>query len=95
VGALLVHHDDLHTHRLGNHKDVGEDDGGIDEASISIDWLEGKVGGNLGAAAAFEEVVLALLLVVFGQVSSSFDIVSSMYASRYPWVAVYLGASPT
>jgi hypothetical protein len=51
---------------LRDDKNVGEDNRSIDEASISIDGLKCKVGSNLGAAAAFEEVVLALFFVVLG-----------------------------
>jgi hypothetical protein len=51
-------------------KDVREDDSGIDEALIALNGLEGERGGDLGAAAAFEEVVFALGLVVLGQVAT-------------------------
>jgi hypothetical protein len=62
--AFLVDHDDLHTHRLWYDEDVGEDDGSIDEACIAFDGLEGERGSNLRAAAAFEEVILSLGLVI-------------------------------
>jgi hypothetical protein len=68
---------------LRDDEDVGEDDRSIDKASISIDRLKRKVGSNLGAAAAFEEVVLALFFVVLGQVASSCSIVSTVFAPRY------------
>lgn len=40
VGALLVYHDDLHTHGLWDDEDIGEDNGGVDEASIPFDGLQ-------------------------------------------------------
>jgi hypothetical protein len=53
-------------------EDVGEDDGGVDEALIALDGLEGKRGGNLGATAAFEEVVFSFCFVVLGQIATSY-----------------------
>lgn len=73
VRALLVHHLDYHAHGLGYHEDVGEDDGGVEEAGEALDRLEGQGGGNLRVAAALEEVTVALGLVVFGEVSASFS----------------------
>lgn len=69
--ALLVDHNDLHTHRLWNDEDVGEDDGGIDEACVAFDGLEGERGSNFWAAATLEEVVLSLGFMVFGKVATS------------------------
>ena len=68
--ALAVQHNDLHSHGLGNNQDVGEDDGGIDQALEAVNRLQSEVGCNFGVAAAFEEVLLALFLVVFGQVAA-------------------------
>jgi len=59
---------------LRNDENIGEDDGGIDEAFVALDGLEGESGGDFGAAAAFEEVVLAFRLVVFWQVASSYTV---------------------
>jgi hypothetical protein len=55
---------------LGNDEDVGEDDGGVDEAGVALDGLEGEGGGDFGGAAAGEEVVAALGLVVLRKVAS-------------------------
>jgi hypothetical protein len=57
---------------LRNDKDVGEDDRGIDEAFIPLNGLEREGGCDLGAAAAFEKIILALRLVVLGQIASSY-----------------------
>jgi hypothetical protein len=71
MGALLVNHDDLHAHGLRNDEDVGEDDGAIDEAGVTINRLQSQGRGNLGRTTALEEVVGAFGLVVFGQVAAS------------------------
>lgn len=72
VGPLLVHHYDFHTHCLWNNQDVGEDDGRIDEAFITFDWLQGERRGDLGAAATFEKVVLSFGLMVLGKVATGY-----------------------
>jgi hypothetical protein len=56
---------------LGNDKDVGENDGSIDEAFISLDGLKGERRSNLGTTTAFEEIMLSFRFVVFGQVATS------------------------
>ena len=71
MGALLVDHNDLHAHGLRNDEDVGEDNGAINEAGVTINGLQGQSRGNLGRATALEEVVGALGLVVLGQVAAS------------------------
>jgi len=53
-------------------EDVGEDDGGVDEALIALDGLEGERRGNFGAAAALKEVVLSFRLVVLGQIATGY-----------------------
>lgn len=68
VRALLVDHLDSHAHGLGDHEDVGEDDGGIDQAGEAVDGLEGDLRGDLRVAATREEVAVALGLMVFGEV---------------------------
>lgn len=76
VRALLVDHLDGHAHGLRDDEDVGEDDGGVDEAGIAADGLESDFGGDFGIAAAFEEVSLALGLVVFREVAASCQFVN-------------------
>lgn len=56
MGSLLVHHLDLHAHGLRDDQDVGEDDGGVQQACESLDGLQRQRRGNLGISAAFEEV---------------------------------------
>jgi hypothetical protein len=63
---------------LRDDEDVGEDDGGVDEAVIAVDGLKGEGRCDLGGAAAFKEVVGAFELVVFRKVATSF-----MYESIY------------
>lgn len=70
VRALLVDHLDDHTHGLGDDEDVGEDDGGVDEAGKALDGLQGQRRGDLWVAAALEEVAVALGLVVLREVSA-------------------------
>jgi hypothetical protein len=57
---------------LRDDKNVGKDNRSIDEAFVPLNGLESKGGCNLGAAAAFEEIVLALRLVVLGQIATSY-----------------------
>jgi hypothetical protein len=57
---------------LWYNEDIREDDRGVDEAFIALDGLEREGGCDFGAAAAFEKVVLAFCLMVFGQVASSY-----------------------
>lgn len=71
MGALLVDHNDLHAHGLRNDEDIGEDDGTINEAGVTINGLQSQGRGNLGRTTALEEVVGALGLVVLGQVATS------------------------
>lgn len=59
VRSLLVHHLDLHAHGLRDDEDVGEDDGGVQQALESLDRLQRQGGGDLGVSAAFEEVARA------------------------------------
>lgn len=70
VRALLVDHLDGHAHGLGDDEDVGEDDGSVEEAGIALDGLQGQGGGDLGVAAALEEITAALGLVVLGEVAA-------------------------
>ena len=80
VGALLVDHLDRHAHGLGDHEDVGEDDGGVDQAGESVDGLEGDLRGDLRVAAAGEEVAVALGLMVFGEVPAGWGLLDYMRA---------------
>jgi hypothetical protein len=64
VRALLLNHLNGHTHCLGNDKNVGEDDGGIDETCESANRLEGDFGCDFRVAAAFEEVSVTLGFVI-------------------------------
>jgi hypothetical protein len=72
VGSLLVDHLDDHTHGLRDDQNVGEDDGGIDKAFITFDGLESQGRGDLGCAAAFEEVTASLCFVVLREVAASY-----------------------
>jgi hypothetical protein len=55
---------------LRYHEDVGEDDGGVNEALVAFDGLEGERGGDFGATAALEKVMLPFRFVVLGQVTT-------------------------
>jgi hypothetical protein len=47
-------------------KDIGEDDGRVDQALESFNGLERERRGNFGATAAFEEVMFSFGLMVLG-----------------------------
>jgi hypothetical protein len=79
--TLRVHHYNLHTHCLRDHEDVGEDDGGINEAFVALNGLEGKSRCDLGAAAAFEEIVFAFYLVILREVTTGYMPLALMGAS--------------
>lgn len=66
VRPLLVHHLHHHPHCLRDHQDVGEDDGGINQALESLDGLKGKGRCDLWVPAALEEITGPLGLVVLG-----------------------------
>lgn len=83
--ALLVDHLDGHAHGLRDDEDVGEDDGGIDEAGIAADGLESDFRGDFGIAAAFEEVSLALGLVVFREIAASCQLSTSRLNSLWKY----------
>ena len=70
VRAELVDHLDHHAHGLRDDEDVGEDDGGVDQAGEALNGLQGQGGGDLGVAAALEEVAAGFGFVVFGQVAA-------------------------
>lgn len=70
VGALLVDHLDRHAHGLGDDEDVGEDDGGVDQAGVALNGLEGQGRGDLGVAADFKEVTPAFGFMVLGEVAA-------------------------
>lgn len=72
VGALLVDHLDRHTEGLGHDEDVGEDDGGVEEAGEAFNGLQGQGAGDLGVTAAGEEVAGTLGFVVLGEVAAGF-----------------------
>jgi len=83
---------------LRNNEDVGEDDGGIDEAFIALNGLEGESGGDFGAAAAFEEVVLAFRLVIFRQVASGYTmsaLIRLLDDVCLPWRITHIGGRST
>ena len=50
-------HEDLHAEGLRDDEDVGEDDGGINQAWIMIDGLEGDLCRELWVLAELEKVV--------------------------------------
>lgn len=81
VRALLVDHLDRHAHGLGNHENVGEDDGGVDEAGEALDWLESQGRCDLGAPADLEEVLGAFGFVVLGEVAAGFRWIVSKWQS--------------
>jgi hypothetical protein len=58
---------------LWDYENIGEDDRSVNESVEPVDGLEGKVRSDFGAATAIEEVVLAFLLVVLGEVASSYE----------------------
>lgn len=70
VRALLIQHLHDHSHSLGDDQDIREDNGGIDEAIISINGLEGQGRGDLRRAATFEEVTTTLGFMVLGKVAT-------------------------
>lgn len=84
VRALLVHHLNLHAHGLGNDEDVGEDDGGVEQAGIPFDGLQRQRRRHLGVAAALEEVAGPLGLVVLGEVAAGWQIRRSVRAPPPP-----------
>ena len=71
VGALLVHHDDLHAHGLRDDQDVGEDDGGVEKALIAVDGLQRERRRDLGRPAALEEVMIPFGLMVLREIATS------------------------
>jgi hypothetical protein len=73
VRALLVHHLNLHAHGLRDDEDVGEDNGRVQQAGEALDRLQGQRRGDLGVAAALEEVAGALGFVVFGEVAAGYE----------------------
>jgi hypothetical protein len=56
---------------LWNDEDIRKYDGGINEVCIPLDGLQCEGRGNLGRAAAIEEIVLAFSFVILWEVSSS------------------------
>jgi hypothetical protein len=68
--AAAVEHLDGHAERLRHDEDVGEDDGGVEQAGEALDGLQRQRARNLGRAAALEEVAGALDLMVFGEVAA-------------------------
>jgi len=83
---------------LRNDEDIGEDDGGIDEAFIALNGLKGEGGCDFGAAATFEEVVLAFRLVVFRQVTSGYAKSALMRVLDdvcLPWRITHIGGRST
>lgn len=73
VRSLAFQHFNNHAHGLGNDEDVGEDNGGVDEAGKPIDWLQGQGGSNFGIAAAFEKVTTIFDFMVFGKIASGYE----------------------
>src|SRR5690606_24096951 len=69
--ALLVNHLDGHTQGLGDDKDIGKDDGGIDETRVTLDGLQSERRGDLRVPTALEEVAASLGLVVLRQIAAS------------------------
>lgn len=68
MGTLFVEHFDSHAEGLGDHEDVAEDYGGVEEASVALDGLEGDCGGEFGVATDGEEVIGAFGFVVLWEV---------------------------
>ena len=83
-GAFFGQHLDRHAHGLRNDEDVAEDNGGVDEAGIAVDGLQGQGRCDFGRAAAGEKVVVPLNIVVLGQVAASFggDLLGQGAAAR-------------
>lgn len=71
--TLLVHHFDDHAHGLRYHKNVGENDGGIEEAGETFDGLQGDGRGDFGIAAALEKVAGALGFMVLWEVTAGLE----------------------
>lgn len=104
VRALLVDHLDRHAQGLGDDEDVGEDDGGIDEAGEALNGLQGERRGHLGVPAALEEVALPLGLVVLGEIAASCTRVSDTHGREggvlgswrfSPWRITHMGGRST
>lgn len=71
VRSLLVDHLHSHAHGLGDHENVREDDGSVDEPGIALNGLQRQSGSDLGVPAAFEEVAGSLRFVVLGEIATS------------------------
>lgn len=71
VRSFLIHHLDNHPHGLRDDQDIREDNGGVEEPGEALDGLQGQGRGDLGVAAALEEVSRALGLMILGQVAAS------------------------
>lgn len=70
MGTLFVEHFDSHAEGLGDHEDVAEDYGCVEEAGVALDGLEGDCGGEFGVATDGEEVIGAFgFVVLWGGVS--------------------------
>lgn len=68
--SLLVNHLNGHAHGLRDDKNVGENDGGVNETSEALDRLQGQRRRYFWRSTAFEEVVSAFGLMIFWQVST-------------------------
>lgn len=63
--SFFIDHFNGHAEGLRDDQDVTEDNGGVEEAGIALDRLEGDCGSNFRVAADGEEVACAFCLVVF------------------------------
>ena len=66
-------HLDGHAHGLRDDEDVAEDDGGVQEARVPPDGLQGYFGGELGRAADLEEAVFCAYFTELCFVSTQSD----------------------
>lgn len=88
VRSLLVDHLNDHPHGLRDNKDVGEDDGSINEAAITLNGLQSQGRGYLGITAALKKVTIPFRLMVLGKITTSFT------NSQRPQTRETTGSSP-
>ncbi len=82
--SLCRQHLDLHSHGLRHHQDIRKDDRSVQQARVPTNRLHGDFRGQLGVAAAFEEVVVFANLAEFCRAvqKSAGLVVSRRYFAR-------------
>lgn len=99
VRTLFVDHFNCHAHGLGNYKDVGKYDGGIEKASVALNGLQRQGRSNFGISAAFEEITATLCLVILGKITTSYEsfslVISMIESSCLPCRITHMGGRST